>query len=223
MLGAIEVDTDNDLVISCDLCPNTKNTALDFDGSNDYITIPHDNIYDVTEFMVIADIKIEYQNDRNIIFTKGVNNIEYEFYVTGSDHPTSPNTLAAAFPGLNETYLSGVTITQNTWTRVSLSLDINNNGVLIGKERLKFQTYPESGGGFGDGPILANRPIISEDFHIGNGFKGQMDEVMFWNKDLDGVQFDETRQKLSGMETGLLVYYNFDEGLPCTSNPGITE
>ncbi len=216
--GANPVDTDNDGINECDLCPMTKNAALDFDGINDYITIPHDIKHDLIGFEIWVAVKIEHQIGKNIIFTKGVNNIEYQIYITSSDHPT-PNVAAIEFPSLNEEFIiwRNIPLPENQWVNLSFIYRPESNKVSIGVDDTKFRTLSN--------PVsnIVNRPISSEDLQIGNGFKGQMDNFMIWDKDLDDLQEDLVNSRaLSGDEDGLVAYYNFEEGFPCESNPGIS-
>jgi hypothetical protein len=54
-------------------------------------------------------------------------------------------------------------------------------------------------------------------------FKGSMDEVSFWTRALSADEIHGyMNAPLTGSETGLYIYYNFNHGLPAGTNAGIT-
>jgi hypothetical protein len=101
-------------------------------------------------------------------------------------------------------------LTLNTWNHFAITFDnglvkIYVDGIEVGSSTFSFSTIP-----------LATAP-----FHIGEDrsgttqefFNGKMDEIRIWNVSKTATEItDDMNVRLEGTETGLVAYYNFDEG-----------
>ncbi len=95
-----------------------------------------------------------------------------------------------------------------TYDALSSMLSLYKNGVLVGS--LSFPGY------------------VAEDIQIGswntsNYMAGSIDEVRIWNVARTQAQIQANmNQTILGTQTGLVAYYNFNDGVPFNNNTGVT-
>ncbi len=198
---------------------NPTGKALSFDGSNDYIALGNPNALQITENQTIELwIKPNYFNYRQNPFNKAWGGegtltlegnvswaadgtVHYYYGVTGRDWGSS---------GINyQAFNTNQSLNINQWSHLAVVRDFSNqklswyiNGVKVNETYTIFNSATPS-----------NNPI-----YIGTGytnyFNGLIDEVRIWNKARTQaeIQADINRQ-LTGNETGLVGYWNFNEGL----------
>ncbi|MEM7111125.1 MAG: LamG-like jellyroll fold domain-containing protein [Chloroflexota bacterium] len=194
------------------------NNALSFDGFNDHITISNPDSFNVgsdTDFTIEAVIMTT--KSREAIFSKmGASDIEgYQFWVFDGrlllewsyGQNISSNVLVndgqchhvAAVVDRSaqnaKLYVDGVLAANVTHPRYGNNID-NTNPVYIGQER-----------------------TLNSAFR----FSGNMDEVAFFNtaRTASEIAASATTQ-LSGAESGLVGYWQFDEGVPSGANASVT-
>ena len=108
--------------------------ALDFDGSNDYVLIPYDNSFNVTNLTIEAWVYSGNFNQNGFIFEKGPLNQQYSFFFEGdaltfrSKHSGTENSLVVTS--------SGIPFASNTWHHIAATYDGEyfrsfSNGVLL--------------------------------------------------------------------------------------------
>ncbi|MBE9072706.1 Calx-beta domain-containing protein [Microcystis sp. LEGE 08355] len=198
---------------------NPTGKALSFDGSNDYIALGNPNALQITENQTIELwIKPNHFNYRQNPFNKAWGGegtltlegnvswaadgtVHYYYGVTGRDWGSS---------GINyQAFNTNQSLNINQWSHLAVVRDFSNqklswyiNGVKVNETYTIFNSATPS-----------NNPI-----YIGTGytnyFNGLIDEVLIWNKTRTQaeIQADMNRQ-LTGNETGLVGYWNFNEGL----------
>ncbi len=181
--------------------------GLAFDGTNDYITIPDsDNSLDLTNtYSIEAWIYVTDQGD-NTIIDKG----DYNYlFMT---HPgVVGNTLGLYNNSMGWKFATGGSISTLTWTHVAVTFD-------TGADAAKFYVNGELIGSSG---TISNPTLDNGDINIGrqqpsgcvcNHFDGSMDEVRIWSDVRTQEEILENMfTTLSGSETGLISYYNFDQ------------
>ncbi len=210
----------NDIVLS-------QNNALNFDGANDNIIINNSPSLD---FSINSNFSIEAWFNKTSfsdgeIFSKMANSSPYtgyEMYVTG------PGKIAFLF--IN-TWISNCIWLQTTnsfndglWHHVALiykgipnaaNVDIYVDGVI----QTKTVTYNSLSGPTN---TINKAGIAARD---GNGYfyNGAIDEVRVWNKSLCVSEITGHKNcNLIGNESGLVAYYNFNQGVAGANNTGIT-
>ena len=204
------------------------NTALDFDGSNDYIRINNSGDINTgsnhTNKTIEAWFKVDNKNitsRKQTIYEQGGTVRGLNIYVHGGSLYVGgwnePNGESNWNPG---TWLSTSSIQSNTWHHVALTLSggnsLSNNafkGYLDGTQfgsgqGSKLWHHP------GDVSIGRNRDtkFHSGDYSSSRYFGGLIDEVRLWNSTRTQSQIASYKDTvLAGNESGLTAYYNFQE------------
>ncbi|MBY0424746.1 MAG: LamG domain-containing protein [Cytophagales bacterium] len=126
------------------------------------------------------------------------------------------NALASASPYW---FNSGIPIPNNTWTHVAVSYSLGSlrffvNGGLVSTQAVTMNLNPGL-----------------NDFYIGrqgfgcqcNKFYGQIDEVRVWNVSRTNTEiYNSYNKDLAGTESGLVAYYQFNQGSANGTNTGLT-
>ena len=193
------------------------NTALDFDGVDDVITVPN-----MSNNLQNTDFTLEFWMNMTNAATNG------EVFTLNELGPDD-KFIAKIFPDFSgmrlRFQLSGNTggrfynvsnLPTNTWEHFAFIkegdvLTVYRNGVV-------------SGSSVGAGPgdfSLTNLPLI-----IGSGasgfFEGTLDEVRLWDRALCQAEIvGRMNSSLQGNENGLVAYYDFEEGIAGADNTGL--
>ncbi|MEP5612860.1 MAG: LamG-like jellyroll fold domain-containing protein [Cyclobacteriaceae bacterium] len=204
------------------------NNAIDFDGTNDHI-----DIGDPVELMIAGDLTLEAwvnwdgitpSHDQTIVgrtfqHETAADNILYQL---GID---SEGKLFFHFEhdaGINSPDLSSIDVMPNgEWIHVAavrdataMTVTLYLNGVPLS---MVTGTYPNNANG---GESSSQRVMIGRrNPNNFDYFDGRIDEVRIWNspRTLGEIQTN-LYAALDGSETGLVAYYNFDQGVPEGSN-----
>jgi hypothetical protein len=193
------------------------NIGIDFDGVNDYLSIPDAPLFNPSDNASItfeAWIKPDLTSVTNTILFKRGNDVGGASISIEIDNGVLYMWLGNNFFSTNTTF------TTDVWTHVAASFNHINKTLSI----------------YHDGQLvksgLVNTGQLSNEvhpLHIGIGyfpstdqFKGQMDEVRFWSGSRTEVQIQGLMAKeLTGGEPDLLAYFNFNNGLPGEDNTGL--
>ncbi|GLR15919.1 LamG-like jellyroll fold domain-containing protein [Portibacter lacus] len=194
--------------------------ALDFDGVNDYIKIPHNPAFIPTATNAVTIETWIYPkataNEHGIISQSGnwpnrnhqilLNHASKMIHVTGI--------------GVN-TLTSNSEIPYNKWSHIAVVFNLNETKLYInGKlDNTRVQTLSTEDLGY--------------DITIGNqesggpgiwNWQGKMDEMRYWDHALTQGDIQQNMNKeLGGFESGLLAYYDFNEGSPFADNSDLSE
>jgi RHS repeat-associated protein len=181
--------------------PAATNTALDFDG-NDYVQVGSSTSLVMTNSLTI-EAWIRPIGGGIIVNKEG----EYEI------GRNSDGTIWWAFANSNPGWTAintGYVPPANLWTHITITYDLGAiktyaNGTLI-------HTYSGSG-------AIGDYHTDQNDFRIGGRqnssdyFRGIIDEVSVWNVVRTEAQIQEDMNRtLTGSESGLVSYWNFNEG-----------
>gem|GEM_PF-5284272 len=112
-------------------------------------------------------------------------------------------------------------ISPNKWYQITVSYDGTTMSVYVDSELLGTNT---------SGSVATPnnlKVLIGAHYTSGstktNFFNGKMDEIRFWNKALTQEEIElQFYEKLEGNETGLIAYYDFNDGIPAQDNTGNT-
>ncbi|MBW1297302.1 immunoglobulin-like domain-containing protein [Aquimarina litoralis] len=198
-------------------------TGLDFDGTDDFITVPHNVSQNNLNFSVDFWIKTTDGNGAIINkFTPDGNNgwrinldggrIEFYYYASASNYTTR--------------LLNGATyVADGNWHHVAITLDSGNARCYIDGASV------HSTGWNGTATVASS----SEDIQIGYAasdtptgdaagyFQGQLDELRVWTKTLTAFEVGARNSCSADMaQADLLLSYNFNQGITEQNNSSET-
>ncbi len=184
----------------------TPGAALNFDGSNDYVTIgsviPASSSYTKEAWINVrsgagADMNIVSSNDQ-------------PFWIEGGKL-----TAANSFTSGGARVQQAATFTQGAWTHVAITYDASTStGTLYvnGTQVASGSMGTNTGGSHQIGA-----------WNSGYTMDGSIDEVRVWNKVLCQAEIQgHMNCELSGTPNGLLAYYKFNQGLASGTNTSVT-
>ena len=192
----------------------SSGSALNFNGFDEYIEVPHDaSLNMTTAFTIAAWVNIDSYNEWASIVTKGVGDNNYAIHQSGiaggsneEGHLrfTGASTNLPAFPFLE----SNTQIPLNEWHYVAITYDGTN---------LQFYYDGQAdGGGVLPGPLgTNNEPLtIGADFPEADEYwDGMLDEIRIWRVALSATHIQAA---MNGHATphanALAAYWRFDEG-----------
>ena len=194
----------------------STNNALSFDGVNDVVNLASTSIPDgATAFTIEAWIKPNNSNwdgaYHAIFGSQALGSRNPSFYLKdGKIHIDSYE------DGTNTRFdilTNQALITQNVWSHIALV-----------KDGTTFKVYI-------NGNLAINTPApnavnITGPYQLGfidNYYAGLLDEVHFWNTARTAAEIAAgMNTTLVGNETGLVDYFNFNQGIANGSNPSVT-
>ncbi|HRD57536.1 MAG TPA: choice-of-anchor D domain-containing protein [Ferruginibacter sp.] len=107
-------------------------------------------------------------------------------------------------------------LTINTWYHIAVSYNAGTSEMKLYKNGVEVASNA-SASSYTEGVLYLSY------FNAGNYFMGDMDEVRIWNTVRTLTEINQTKNcELNGDETGLLAYYNFNQGTAAGSNTAIT-
>ena len=189
-------------------------THLHFDGSNDFVnlgTAVSTDLNGTTALTLEAWINPSALNGWNNIIT------DYD----GAYHKfllrvRNSNNIQFV---LNGTFLnSSFTVPLNSWTHIAAVYDGSNMYVYANGNLIASQT------------ATVSIPTGSQQINIGSrigasteNFTGNIDEIRVWNTARTAEQINGSKNcELAGTESGLVAYYNFNQGVDQANNSTIT-
>ena len=187
-------------------------THLNFNGVNDFVTLNNESNFDFTNQMTV-----EFWMNSNVmpeqwdaLVVKGDNSWRVALTETGT----------VAFTGTNafSDFFSLTSVTDGNWHHVAVTYDGANAKIYIdgslesqsvGSANISNSTYTVS---------------LGENLQMtGRKYTGNMDEVRIWNTARTIDQINASKNcELQGNETGLIAYYQFNQGVDQANNTNIT-
>jgi len=195
---------------------NAQNTALDFDGSDDQISISYNSSLEVSDQVTIEAWVKPSHTDWQTIWMKG--SYGYGLALTGSN-TSCQSSLKLAFwdqSACASAILSTNTYKNNEWNHIAVTVIDNGSNLTVffyidGVEdgpHTSSQTAISNGGG-------SSKAYISRQ-GVGcncNYLTGKMDELRVWNDVRTQSEIKANMHtELSGSEANLVAYYSFNNG-----------
>lgn len=196
-----------------------QENAINFDGINDEILLTHFERPDVFTLEVWVKIDNSAASPEDIVAwataDTSTNNFTTELFITNGF------VRYAEYNGTDFPLTSSADISDNNWHHIAVTR--NNNS----SDNVNFYL---------DGNLIStntiNIDVITDNLRLGaelysnisqRHFQGSTDELRIWNfeKTITEIQ-DQMNLELSGSETGLLAYYNFNQGTANGDNSSIT-
>mgnify|MGYP002700352293 CR=1 FL=1 len=191
-------------------------THLNFDGTNDYINCGTNSIFDFTTGTIEAWFKPSISSSNQVVFANrtAANNTETRW----SLHINENSNTLGFYNGSNgfET-LSVGNIDPDVWYHIAFVMTTTSTTVFvdgIDKGAIPSGINMSSTGN----PFLIGASDITNSFP-NEYFKGSIDEVRVWNYARSAAEIDYYKNcELIGDESGLVAYYQFNQGEGSVSN-----
>lgn len=208
-------------------------TALHFEQVTnfvdyDYLSVPDNNSLDfTTSFTYEAWVNFDQLNVSaagfgwRSLFQKSRYTDSYGLMVYG---PSKLMRFYHAGVGAGFTDYTWSSLTAGAWHHVAVKWDGTNSktSILIDGAEVSSNTSVT-----GTLPVNVFSLLIGSSDNRGNDpypFDGAMDEIRFWNVARTDAEINDNKGiKLTGSESGLVVYYNFDEGTINGDNSGLAQ
>lgn len=202
------------------------NNGVNFDGANDYVSIPAAAINNLTSGTIEAVVYLNSLTQAPILSKQSNSENTYATLTVGYYADVSGN-LVAGTPGVVYYHSqngiavlnSGTnTITANTWSHIAVSFNASGasmyiNGVLVGSASGNY-TQPN------DVTVTSTR---LGSWSTGGFLNGNIDEVRVWNVVRTQTQIQSAMgTTLAGTESGLTTLYSADQGIAAGTNTGLT-
>ena len=216
--------------LNADGCTNSTNlvvsgstlefsNALNFDGDNDYVTMPSATYFTNNIFTIEAWVnpKSFVNVSRIIDIGNGPSSNNVILVLSGQ---TTGHPRFVAFNGTMPSIdiSSSVALPLNTWSHIAITsggygVGMFINGVLVGS----------TGPGIVNSVVRANNYIGKSNW-VGDGYAdAKFDEIRIWNvMRTQGDIIAAKDNELVGNEAGLLAYYKFNQGVANGTNTGLT-
>jgi hypothetical protein len=177
--------------------------ALNFDGINDYVSLPFPLSGDYTkEAWINASSTTGFPN---IISGNGT-----ALYLNGGI------LTAGNDPGYNQVIDPGSPITAGTWHHVAVTYNATTMVMNLYKDGSLVATAAGV-------PAYTETALTIGQFAGGNNFNGLIDEVRIWKSVRSASEIAASKDcELTGNEPNLLAYYKFNQGLDAGNNTAIT-
>jgi len=193
--------------------------ALNFDGLNDYVSVPHNNLFNISTGVTI-ETWIYPTNDntptQSVISKSSILNPGYRFPRTDDGWKSFSfhiyiegvgwNIISATYPAINE------------WHHVAATYDGSIMKIYLDGELKATKAVT--------GNIIANTDPLSIGTQVGYSgeyFQGSLDEVRVWNRALTECEIDNNMscQLNPAIQNGLSAYYRFNQGLAGVNNAAV--
>ena len=204
----------------CFYTSGSSQNALSFDGTNDYVQTTCPGVRGSSNRTFEAWINI--RSSASTATNRAI--LDYGLNAVGSRNTFSVNPssgqLVFISGGVNTKISSSTNvISVNQWIHVAFVLNSGTgylyvNGTQVGTGNLSGVNTPTTGVNVRIGQRVAGGNIP---------FPGIIDEVRIWNVALSQSQIQASRNnELCGGQTGLLGYYQFNQGTAAGNNVGVT-
>ncbi len=217
-------DTDGDLELDCaDLCPVTKDVAMDFDGTGDYFAYYLPTPILDSDFAFEAWVNPEDHIQESILYGYGVAISQAVYRVELRYQKLALFLVDTSAAVYGEYLFSSTDVPLNQWSHVAVSFDASTkqatfyfNGQIDGVRQSNLATiYSPS--------AMFNYIGLACDTTACPTFNGRMDDVIMWSRTLSPYNIIQTMSApLSGSENGIEGYYDFNDGVACANNTAIT-
>lgn len=192
------------------LVSNAQNHALQFDGTNDKITIPHNEVFNIGEgFTIEAWINASVWRPevwRGSIVTKDSQGPDSGFAFRCGNNGTL-NFVMSVNQGWNE-ISSGPVMNTGQWYHVAVVVEGDKMRLLINGEVVSSKTFTGT-----PTPNTQSITIGESSGFPGRYFNGVIDEVRVWNVARTNQEiFDNQGSSFDGTESGLIAYFPMNEG-----------
>jgi hypothetical protein len=192
--------------------------ALNFDGVDDYVHFANTNALNMNNIITI-EFWMNWQpigTNLNTVLSMGTSNTELKL---------NPNDYSLKFDFTSLSYEKSIStlpnsIPTNQWVHIAIEYQTSNvakvfvNGTEV---QTIYKGMPDS-----EFSIGYNSYRIGNDW-LGNYFKGELDELRIWKTIRTQSEIQNNMfQVISNITSDLRAYFDFDNGVACADNSGVT-
>ena len=197
---------------------STGNTALDFDGVNDYVDLGSPLLSTVNPNAANAiELWVKARNNTN------TTSLFSQYVISGSEFSNRFSIYLAA-DGKPTVFKGGF---YNIAGPNSIKDDYWHHLVFIKESSGAVSFYVDGnlvGTGIDNNTYVNNNSFLGYLSQPGSYYEGSMDEVRIWNRVLTQTEIQcQINTPLTGTETGLVAYYDFEEGVEFGNNSALTK
>ena len=205
-------------------CAVNGQNALSFDGVDDRVNCGSAASLNIVGNTITLEAWIYPTAWRSAVFEGGVivkegGNSGYMLRAGAAGTLNFAVSRSAPTAGFNELNSSPGALVLNTWQHIAGTYDGTTQRIYINGVQVASATPATS-------PIVTTpNPLTIGGWSTDNArcFVGKIDEARIWNLARTPAQLASTvNNKLCGTETGLVAYYQFDQGVDAANNAGIT-
>ncbi|MDM8530766.1 Ig-like domain-containing protein [Anaerolineales bacterium HSG25] len=208
--------------------------ALHFDGANDVVDVGDLDILDgVSQYSIEAWVKFDTFSSWDTVFGKRTGDSDRAVVLQSYDSLGTIGVSAAGGYGKSTTGL----LSPNTWYHIAIVYDGTQTG---NADRLKLyvdgalQTLTFSGSVPATTPVdSSSRLVLGAEYNgtsavsgssrVAVPFNGILDDVRLWTVARTAAEISaSTSVQLSGTESNLAIYYNFNQGIVSGNNDAVT-
>ncbi|HKQ48848.1 MAG TPA: LamG domain-containing protein [Phycisphaerae bacterium] len=188
-----------------DICDAVAlNTALDFDGANDYVNIGDHAVLNLSNgFTLEAWVRSDSIAGVQRVVSKGISG------VNGYGFGQVDGKLTFVTYGIFDYTTSGVYLTAGTWSHIAVVFDGSNDAHFYVNGQFAQSVNGNSAVSAGPNPLNIGRtgPLNAQYWN------GAIDEVRIWSVMRTAQELaDAHALRLAGTESGLIGYWRLDEG-----------
>ncbi|BCY27615.1 LamG-like jellyroll fold domain-containing protein [Flavobacterium okayamense] len=190
--------------------PASPATHLNFDGVNDRVELANESNFDfTTSFSIEAWVRVtSFTEEWQTVISKGEQGPRI--------HRFGSTNLIAFGTGPGDDLASTVSVNDGNWHHIAVTCNngfksLYVDGVLQGTQTVST-------------PLATNNDNVRIGSQIDSyipvrAFHGDIDDVRFWNVARSNVEINNSKDcELNGSETGLVAYYNFNQGNDGSNN-----
>lgn len=190
--------------------PASPATHLNFDGVNDRVELANESNFDfTTSFSIEAWVRVtSFTQEWQTVISKGEQGPRI--------HRFGSTNLIAFGTGPGDDLASTVSVNDGNWHHIAATCNngfksLYVDGVLQGTQTVSI-------------PLATNNDNVRIGSQIDSyipvrAFHGDIDDVRFWNVARSNVEINNSKDcELNGSETGLVAYYNFNQGNDGSNN-----
>jgi hypothetical protein len=187
--------------------------AIHFDGVDDYIEVPHNDMLNLSEYTLELWMYVESGTD-NLSTLIGKNNNNESTYSLQISNVSEGTLRFWVFDGtgyLANMYSSAGAFVVDEWTHVAITYDNTTQLYTMYVNGDVVASYTGTSGTHASNlPIQIGRGIGSSDYL----FKGKMDEIRIWDRPLSACELNSVAyNEFNGAEFGLVAYYPIRDGI----------
>jgi len=212
--GFSKMGSSSNWVDGSPLTAGPENASLYFDGINDKIIIPNnpDLLPNFGELLTLEMWMYSERPDGGSIIMSSGNFPEFNLQLNVVDSilfveakNSSPLVSASKIPSF-------------AWTHLAITCDVGTTTLYINGELDNIKSGPFGVANLGNDITFGSQ--LSGDI---DNFQGKMDDIRIWDHLRTPEQIrDDLTHELTGEESGLIAYYNFNSGIPEEDNTAIT-